>query len=214
MEKPKINKSDVPIRLFKSNFLEFFTHIHPAVVAIIWFPVAVFFMVYSLWTLPASAFPGDVPLMFVAGLFLWTFSEYMLHRFVFHFHAKSALGKRIVFLYHGIHHEQPLVKTRLVMPPAVSIPLAFVFYGLFSLLLGVLAGAQYLVPPLYSGFTIGYLVYDLSHYGTHHFKIKRGPALYLKRYHMLHHFQTPDKRFGVSSPLWDVVFRTKPTDVK
>ncbi len=214
MEKPNINTSDVPIRLFKSNFLEFFTHIHPAVVVALWLPVAVFFMIYSIVTWPFYAFAGFIPVFFVLGLFLWSFTEYMLHRFVFHFHAKSELGKRIVFLYHGVHHEQPLVKTRLVMPPVVSIPLAFVFYGLFTLLLGVIASAQYLVLPIFSGFTIGYLLYDLTHYGTHHFKITGGPALYLKRYHMLHHFKTWDKRFGVSSPLWDVVFRTKPADDK
>ena len=35
----EINHSDVPIRLFKSDFLEFFTHISPVVVLIIWVPV-------------------------------------------------------------------------------------------------------------------------------------------------------------------------------
>ena len=212
MAKANVNRSDVPIRLFKSDFLEFFTHIHPAVIVALWLPVAVFFIIFSIATWPFSVFAGLIPLLFVAGIVLWSFTEYILHRFVFHFHATSDLGKRIVFLYHGIHHEQPLVKSRLVMPPVVSIPLAFVFYGLFSLILGALAGAWYLVPPLFSGFTIGYLAYDMTHYATHHFKITGGLPLYLKRYHMLHHFKTWDKRFGVSSPLWDFVFRTKPEE--
>ena len=34
------NHSDVPIRLFKSDYLEFFTHIHPGVVLLIWLPIA------------------------------------------------------------------------------------------------------------------------------------------------------------------------------
>ena len=29
-------------------------------------------------------------------------------------------------------------------------------------------------------------------------------------HHMLHHFKTPHQRFGASSLLWDIVFRTKP----
>jgi sterol desaturase/sphingolipid hydroxylase (fatty acid hydroxylase superfamily) len=214
MEKPAINKSDIPLRLFKSNFLEFFTHIHPLVVIVIWVPTAIFLLVLGVLNKPLFVNPLFVPLMAVAGLFLWTFTEYMLHRFVFHFHAKSDRGKRITFLYHGIHHEQPLVKSRLVMPPVVSIPLGLIFYGLFTLLLGFLAGAQYLVYPLFAGFILGYLCYDLTHYGTHHFKIRRGIPLYLKRYHMFHHFKTPEKRFGVSSPFWDIVFRTKPDDDK
>ena len=207
-----IDKSTAPIRLFRSDFLEFFTHIHPAVVVVIWLPAAAFFMIYAILQWPVYAAPAFIPLMFVTGLFLWTLTEYLLHRFVFHFHAKTELGRRITFLYHGIHHEQPLVKSRLVMPPVVSIPLSFLFFGLFTLLLGVLAGAQYLVHPLFSGFIVGYLAYDLSHYSTHHFKIRRGLPLYLKRNHMLHHFKTPDKRFGVSNSLWDIVFRTKPHD--
>ena len=40
----EINKSDEPIRLFQSDFLEFFTHVHPAVVLIIWLPVAAYFL--------------------------------------------------------------------------------------------------------------------------------------------------------------------------
>ena len=121
MAQPNINKSDVPIRLFKSDFLEFFTHIHPAVIVALWLPVAVFFIIYSIVTWPSYTFAGLIPLMFIFGLVLWSFTEYILHRFVFHFHAKSVLGKRIVFLYHGMHHEQPLVKSRLVMPPVVIV---------------------------------------------------------------------------------------------
>ncbi len=47
-----------PIRLFKSNFLEFFTHIHPAVVAIIWIPVLVYFMYIAIRDHLAAA-PGE-----------------------------------------------------------------------------------------------------------------------------------------------------------
>jgi sterol desaturase/sphingolipid hydroxylase (fatty acid hydroxylase superfamily) len=37
-----------------------------------------------------------------------------------------------------------------------------------------------------------------------------GVLKYLKRHHMMHHFKTPQARYGVSSPVWDVVFGTKP----
>ena len=50
----------------------------------------------------------------------------------------------IFFLFHGVHHAQPQLKTRLVMPPIVSIPMAIVFYGLFSLVFGVLLGVPQL----------------------------------------------------------------------
>lgn len=180
---------------------------------IIWLPFAGYMVISeilagmarqdSLWYVLAA---------FLVGLFLWTFAEYNLHRFVFHFSPKTPAQERITYLFHGIHHHQPQCKTRLVMPPAVSIPLSALFYGLFYLVVGKLLGLPHWVHPLVGGFTLGYLVYDLTHYATHHFAMRSGILRYLKRYHMMHHYKTPDQRFGVSSPLWDIVYRTKPVD--
>jgi sterol desaturase/sphingolipid hydroxylase (fatty acid hydroxylase superfamily) len=208
-----ISHDPTPIRLFKSDFLEFFTHITPAVVLAIWLPVSAFFLGRALWTSRGGpAFPAGIPGGFVLGLFLWTFAEYTLHRFVFHYTPRGAAQEKIVFLFHGIHHAQPQCKTRLVMPPVVSIPMAFLFYGLFALAAGRLLSAPALVDPLMSGFIAGYLAYDMTHYATHHFPMRRGVLKYLKRYHMAHHYKTPDRRFGVSSPLWDFVFGTRPVE--
>ena len=199
----------VPIRLFKSDFLEFFTHISPITVIALWLPLSILLIVYAVMTASSATFPAYIVLGFVAGVFLWTLAEYILHRFLFHHKPTSPRQERIFFLFHGIHHVQPQVKTRLVMPFPVSIPLAVVFCGLFYLVLGVLLKAPQWVAPLTSGFIIGYLAYDLTHYATHHFPMRSGYAKYLKRYHMQHHYKDPDTRFGVSSPVWDWVFRTQ-----
>jgi sterol desaturase/sphingolipid hydroxylase (fatty acid hydroxylase superfamily) len=212
MAHPAINHDSEPIRLFKSDFFEFFTHIHPAVIVIIWLPVALYFLISEIF---AAAGRSEsmlyIPLAFFNGLFIWTFSEYTLHRFLFHYKPKGPIAKKIFFLFHGVHHAQPQCKTRLVMPPVLSVPLSFVFYWLFSTIVGSLIGAPTWVAPVYAGFTIGYLIYDLTHYATHHFAMRSGVLKYLKRYHMQHHFKTPDARYGVSSPLWDIVFGTKPS---
>jgi dihydroceramide fatty acyl 2-hydroxylase len=206
-----IDHSEQPIRLFESDFLEFFTHITPLAVVLIWSPVIVWLLARSILAYSGSGFPLHIPLGFLLGLVLWTFAEYTLHRYVFHFHPKSDRLKRMVFLFHGIHHAQPQCKTRLVMPPAVSVPMAFVFYGLFYLLAGRLLGAPQWVDPLVMGFMFGYLVYDLTHYATHHFPMRSGVLKALKRHHMQHHYKTPNRRYGVSSPFWDIVFRTLPS---
>jgi len=52
----------------------------------------------------------------------------------------------------------------------------------------------------------------MIHYATHHFAMRDGYLKYIKRYHMQHHYKTPTKRFGVTSPIWDSVFNTKPTE--
>jgi sterol desaturase/sphingolipid hydroxylase (fatty acid hydroxylase superfamily) len=205
-----IDNSDVPIRLFKSDFLEFFSHISPIAVIIIWSPVIIFFFVRAILIRPAGGLLWHIPVGFLIGLFLWTLTEYTLHRFVFHYPAKTARGQRITFLFHGIHHAQPQCKTRLVMPPVVAIPMAALFYGLFYLVTVILMKTPYWINPLFSAFLTGYLIYDLSHYAQHHLPMRSGYARYIKRYHMQHHYKTPNQRFGVSSPLWDYVFGTHP----
>jgi sterol desaturase/sphingolipid hydroxylase (fatty acid hydroxylase superfamily) len=205
-----ITHSEVPIRLFKSNYLEFFTHIHPAVIVIIWLPVAIYFMTRAVLTRAAGVSALYLPAGFLFGLFLWTFTEYTLHRFVFHYEPRTPLQERIIFLFHGIHHAQPQCITRLVMPPAVSIPGGLIYFGLLNLILGTLLGIPQWIGPIISGLVSGYLVYDLTHYATHHFPMRHGFLKFLKRYHMQHHYKTPKQRFGVSSPLWDLVFGTYP----
>jgi sterol desaturase/sphingolipid hydroxylase (fatty acid hydroxylase superfamily) len=206
-----INHDPEPIRLFKSDFLEFFTHITPLAIVIIWLPVILASLLLAIIAQIRLGRLQIVLLGFLAGLFVWSFSEYILHRFVFHFRPHSARQERIVFLFHGVHHAQPDCKTRLVMPPVVSIPLALGFFFLFQFFVGNLLGGPGWVYPLFAGFGSGYLIYDLTHYATHHSRMQGRMLKYLKRHHMLHHYKTPDARYGVSSPLWDVVFKTLPT---
>jgi sterol desaturase/sphingolipid hydroxylase (fatty acid hydroxylase superfamily) len=206
MKGRKINRDETPIRLFKSDFLEFFTHIHPAVIVALWLPVVIYALVWSVVAaqLGAATIVGGV----LVGLFLWTLAEYLLHRFVFHFKPRNPWQERVAFLFHGVHHERPQSKTRLVMPPAVSVPFGALFYGLFTLVVGVGLGRPAWVAPLLAGFALGYLTYDLMHYATHHFRARRGYPKMVRQHHWRHHTQGSDRRFGVSSPLWDRVFGT------
>jgi sterol desaturase/sphingolipid hydroxylase (fatty acid hydroxylase superfamily) len=172
-----------------------------------WVPV-IAYLLWSTVTRLGSSSPWLIPAGIFIGLFLWTLAEYTLHRFVFHFKPRNAFQERLSFLFHGVHHYQPQAKTRLVMPLPLSIPLAGLFFLLFWLVAGRLIGAPLWVGPLFAGFLIGYLVYDLIHYATHHFSMRRGYWKYIKRYHMAHHYKNPDGIFGVSSPIWDYVFKT------
>ena len=85
----------------------------------------------------------------------------------------------------------------------VSIPLALFFYGLF------LVGFGRFAPAAFAGLLLGYLFYDMVHYATHHFSMKGGVWLWLKKYHMRHHYDDDHVGYGVSSPLWDYVFGTR-----
>jgi len=200
------------VRLFKSDFLEFFTHISPITVLVMWVPIVLLLLVYAILNSPVAGFPWHIPLGLAVGLLLWTAAEYNLHRFLFHYEPSTPRQERIFYLFHGVHHAYPQDKTRRGMPLAVSIPLAILFYGLFYLVFATILQAGHWVNPVMVGFMIGYLIYDMIHYATHHFPMRWGVFKYLKRHHMLHHYKTPDARFGVSSPLWDIVYGTLPKD--
>jgi sterol desaturase/sphingolipid hydroxylase (fatty acid hydroxylase superfamily) len=200
-------------RMFENEFLERFSRIHPATPFVVWVPVTAFFLLRSALRYEAhepSTSVGVGPLaiagMVLLGMFAWTFAEYILHKFVFHWTNDTRAGKRVHFLLHGVHHEYPSDKDRLVMPLLTSVPLAIVFYSLFTFLLGRATGE-----PFFAGFVIGYLFYDGTHYYVHHFVPSTRWGKFLRRHHMTHHHADHDGGFGVSTPIWDLVFRTMPS---
>lgn len=195
-------------RMFASGFNEAFSKVHPAIPAVLYVPV----VLWSLWlAFGAQPLWAALPSV-VAGGFVWSFAEYTLHRFVFHVDQGTTLGRFFYFYTHGIHHAYPDDYYRLVMVPMVSVPLAVIFYLLFSALLPAA-----MVPAFFAGFVIGYLVYDYTHFSTHHVRLPTHPALgwlarimkEQRRRHMTHHFKDHDRGYGVSTALWDVVFRTR-----
>lgn len=195
-----VSNKDESARIFKSNLIEVFSKVHFSVPLIIYIPV-IGYCLYRAVNMGLEL--GFIALAFACGLIVWTFAEYVIHRFVFHFHPTSKLGKRIHFIFHGIHHDYPNDSLRLVLPPSVSIPLALLFFYLYTLILP----ANW-VFPFYSGFMLGYLCYDMMHYAIHHANIKSKWWNDVRTHHLKHHYQDDDSGFGVSSPLWDWIFRS------
>ncbi len=202
MKKNFVSNSSESIRMFKNGFLESLSKVSFFVPLIVFVPVIVFLLWKCLVYLEMNAlfFFGYVFL----GLFVWTFTEYILHRFVFHFYPKSSWGKRIHFIFHGVHHDYPNDAKRLVMPPSASIPLALLFFFLFNLILPIDT-----VYAFFLGFITGYLVYDMTHYALHHANFKSPFWKKLKQHHMLHHYSDSTKGYGVSSDIWDNILGSK-----
>ena len=204
MPKMYVSNKDETIRLFKNPILEYFSHIHPITPVVIYVPVAGYVLYQGF--LEVNFIYGI--LCVLAGAFLWTIFEYAFHRWAFHYHPKSDLGKKLHFLVHGIHHDYPRDSTRLVMPLLVSIPLAVLFYFLYTSLFGAYGDL------LFAGFLLGYVAYDSVHYATHHMRMNNKIGKFLKEYHLRHHFQDDNTGYGVSNPLWDYVFGTTPKTMK
>ncbi|MBE0564764.1 MAG: sterol desaturase family protein [Krumholzibacteria bacterium] len=189
------------VRIFAADRLEALTHISWRLVLAVWVPVVVALLVVARavlglgWLALAGTWCG--------GLLLWTLVEYLLHRFFFHAVPRGPLAIKVHFLAHGVHHYDPFDGTRLVFPPPAGLAIAAVLYLLCELLLPTGPALA-----LMAGLLTGYLLYDLSHYVSHHGKIRDPWFRFLHRYHAAHHHRDPDARFGVSNPLWDLVFRT------
>lgn len=189
------------IRIFKNPLLERFTHVHPITPLIVWVPV-VAFCVYRAWAISRLS-PYSIGGLAAFGFFIWTLTEYLLHRFVFHFNAQGPMQEKLQYLLHGLHHDDPVDPTRLVMPPVAAVIFCVILYSFYRLILG-----EVLIDAFFAGFLVGYLCYDYIHYSVHHFTPKTRIGKFLKQSHMQHHFVSPHSRWGVSSPFWDYVFGT------
>jgi sterol desaturase/sphingolipid hydroxylase (fatty acid hydroxylase superfamily) len=153
----------------------------------------------ALGALALSPTPRHWPalgLAFAAGLAGWTLLEYVMHRWVFH-HAPR------IRALHDAHHADP--KALIGTPTWLGVAVIFTFVMVPSVLAGGLAnGASFT-----AGLVLGYLWYCIVHYGTHHWHVgSRGYFSRIKRWHAIHHHVAGRANFGVTTSLWDHVFRT------
>jgi sterol desaturase/sphingolipid hydroxylase (fatty acid hydroxylase superfamily) len=162
-------------------------------------PIAVACIVWNaLGGTPAWAYLA-YPL---AGVLLWTFLEYVFHSVGFHWPTRSPTWRSIQAGHHG-HHEAPKDPGRMVARLSFTAPIALGIYGLLGLALGLKEAGLVLV-----GLILGYLAYEVIHYWIH---VGRGTRWILRplvKHHLYHHYKDESRCFGVTSPLWDWVFRT------
>ncbi len=202
-EKPRRADQPKSIRVFENPVLEFFSRSHPVTPGV-WFGP---FIVAAWVVSPGRVGLGKTAALFAAGVLFFTLFEYGLHRVVFHGLMRLADGdpkyRFSAFMAHGYHHVYPNDRYRLVMPPMISWPIAVGFTALYWAAFGGAVGF-----PLLAGTMLGYIAYDWMHYYEHHGRPKGRLGKWLRAYHLRHHFQDHDKFFGISSPLWDLVFGT------
>jgi sterol desaturase/sphingolipid hydroxylase (fatty acid hydroxylase superfamily) len=187
--------------MFESRVLDALSRVHPSVPVLIFLPAIAGMIAWGLSDQSLAVVIG----LAIAGYALWTLFEYWLHRLVFHFEPAQGFGARLHWIIHGVHHEHPNDPRRVVLPPALSVPLALGFLGAFVLVLGTPLGWA-----VCAGFYAGYLIYDMTHYAVHQRRPRGRIGRRLREFHMRHHFEDDTRGFGVSAPWWDIVFRTAP----
>lgn len=121
------------------------------------------------------------------GFVCWTLAEYWIHRLVFH-------GPTPFEAMHQMHHTLP--------KDMIGVASWGTFAGFAAI--WFLVGASFC-----AGFMLGYLGYCAIHVRMHH-----GNRAKFSRYvgfmfdHHAGHHRGGQGNFGVSSPIWDFVFRT------
>ncbi|MEO8809859.1 MAG: sterol desaturase family protein [Rhodanobacter sp.] len=129
------------------------------------------------------------------GLFAFSFLEYFFHRWMFH--TRIPLFEQ----GHRMHHERPLGYDSLpfFLPAVVLLALS----GL--LMLAMPHGFALL---LMGSITFGYIIYGLVHFIIHHVRFRQPLLRRWAGAHHVHHYH-PDTNFGVTTPLWDILLRTR-----
>jgi dihydroceramide fatty acyl 2-hydroxylase len=196
-----MRKRGETVRLFDNELLEGLSHAHPLGPALVWIPVVAWLAWRSIARHPVD--PGALGMLAAGGLLAWTLAEYAIHRFVFHLAPETPGRRRVQYLLHGVHHEHPDDPTRLLMPPVPAAAAAAVIYGGLRLAL-----SPAWVDPFFASFLAGYLAYDYTHLYLHRGRPRNRLGRYLRRHHLSHHFAHPSARWGVTSPLWDWIFRS------
>ncbi|MFZ9717892.1 MAG: hypothetical protein ACO3BD_00925 [Chitinophagaceae bacterium] len=121
-------------RIFRNRYLEILTKTHPVVIMVMYVPLIIISVYYSAIHYEISSL--RIFYLFIAGMFSWSLFEYLAHRYVFHFLSESDMGRRLVYVLHGNHHQYPRDKQRLFMPPVPSVLIAGILFSVFKLSMG------------------------------------------------------------------------------
>lgn len=141
------------------------------------------------------------------GVLAWTLLEYGLHRYVFHirFVIRNAKVREFVNASHLSHHGAPRNPDKLLVRPVYGLAMSALLFAFFYFL----SGSVFSTAGTLAGIWAGFLYYEAVHYRVHLTTAPSGFIARQRRAHFYHHFTNPERCFGVTSPLWDYVFKTK-----
>ncbi|WP_106132951.1 sterol desaturase family protein [Mongoliibacter ruber] len=207
----KIGRLDRPdnngsAHMFDNPVLERLSRTHISIPIILFMGISTASLYYAVTATDISISLGLG--IILVGLIVFTFVEYIMHKYFFHMEPDSPIKDKVQYSVHGVHHDYPRDKDRLAMPPFISAFYAMVFYFVFTFVMGDYA--LYFLP----GFLLGYSAYLGVHYAVHAYQPPKNFLKILWVNHAVHHYKDPDAAFGVSSPLWDYILGTMPKKEK
>lgn len=157
----------------------------------------------TLCLLAAALGTGSATLP-AAGLLSWGLFEYAVHRFVLHRDLAAGPFALPGNATHLAHHADPEALERLYVPLREGVPIAAAYYALAWAAAGSWQAAAF----PFAGLMAGYLFYEWLDYEAHHGASRTRLMRYYRNYHLQHHYLADDARYGVTSPLFDLLFGT------
>jgi len=201
-DKPKRANAVKTIRVFENGFLELISRSHPVTPGV-WFGP---FILIAWLTQPARIGLGTTAALFAGGVLFFSLFEYGLHRIFFHGIMRLADRDRATASWPSWRTATTTSSQRSLAPRDAADDQLAARRDLRRRLLLPAGPDRYF--SFLTGTMAGYIAYDWVHYYTHHFHPKWRLGKWLRAYHLRHHFQDGDAFFGISSPLWDIVFGT------
>ena len=139
-----------------------------------------------------------------AGWFMWTLTEYLMHRWSFH-HRNDGPLRRLVASEHTRHHREPN-RTHLMLRLLGHAGVTGAGL-LFGLLLAIVT-SQLVGLWVWVGWASGYVIYETTHWRIHHRAPTSRAATRRRHHHLAHHSLNASSNFGVTVRWWDHVFGT------
>ncbi len=141
----------------------------------------------------------SLPAATVLGALSWSWTEYVLHRFAMHEMRGKGLASREHLKHHAdVTYFAPASKKLLSAAgtTAVAFPIA------------AKVGGRRWATAFTTGLIATYFWYEVVHRRLHTHPPTHAYGRWARRSHLHHHFGSPMRNHGVTSPVWDQVFGT------
>lgn len=135
----------------------------------------------------------------LVGAVGWSLAEYLLHDLVGHRMKGRTAGAREHLRHHAVRGYFAPASWKAkqgVLLALLTVPLAVAVFGAPAGVAGTV------------GFYAAYLGYEVVHRRLHTHAPRHRYARLLRLHHFAHHFRYPNRNHGVTTPLWDLLFRT------
>ena len=138
------------------------------------------------------------------GIFIWTFLEYLIHRYFLHPQVKQPWLGKILHYTHLKHHDDADDPHLFHIP----LPMTLLVYFMVTVFLYLIFWRADYTLSVMAIIMICYVIFEWFHLWVHMTTSRKPIARWYRKHHFIHHYRDTNRCFGVTTPIWDYIFRT------